>query len=187
MNFFSAAARKSPDGFTIVEVLVSALLIGIGFGSILATDVRSIRTLRCTRQAAAGSQMLQQRIEAIRAAPWPQISNSESLAQLMRVATESEVEVADSALTEYLQVTVPNPALARGAVPRSFSILRQGGFARVEQSGDFSGERTLMFESRITWRDVQGAHERHLRTIVCRAGLTRSGIFGSALGRAESR
>ena len=187
MTFPPATARHSRNGFTIVEVLVSALLIGVGFGSILATDVRSIRTLRCTRQAAASSQMLQQRIEAIRAAPWPEISNSTSLARLMRAATESETEVADSALTEFLQVTVPNVSPALGATARSFSIQRQRGFARVEQAGDFGEEPTLLFESTISWRDVQGAHQRHLRTIVCRAGLTRSGIFGSALGRASAR
>ena len=30
-------------------------------------------------------------------------------------------------------------------------------------------------------------HQRKLRTIVCRTGLTRSGVFGSALGRPRGR
>jgi len=64
----------------------------------------------------------------------------------------------------------------------SFSVWRQHGTAYIESRGDFGNEPTLLFASYVTWCDRDGRHLRYLRTLVCRAGLTRSGVFGSSLG-----
>lgn len=174
-----------PNGFTMIEVLVAALLVAIGLGSVLTMNVKTMRTLRATRQAAASSQLLQQRVEAIRGRAWPEVSTAAALALLMQSPTESEKELADAGVIELIEVSVPEAAAAGrpAAGARSFSIRRQRGTARIVEAGDFAQEPTLLFEDSVAWRDVDGEHERRLRTIVCRAGLTRSGIFGSALGR----
>jgi hypothetical protein len=180
----AVSSRAAAKAFTIVEVLVSAVLILLALGSILAINTKSMHTLRATRQAAASSQILQQRVEAIRGKPWPEISNSAILKDLIERPAESEKELADFNLTEFINVSVPATTEA-GAMDagESFSIRRQNGRVRVITPGDFGKETTLLFESTISWRDVQGSHERKLRTIICRAGLTRSGVFGSSLGR----
>jgi Tfp pilus assembly protein PilE len=183
MHFRPPSARRVRDGFTIVEVLVSALLILTGLASIMAMNAKSIHTLRSTQQALASSLMLQQRVETIRRKVWPEISNATALAALMQAPTESEKELSALGLTESVKVTVPEVS-AEGFVegPRSFSVRRQRGVARVEVAGDFGQEPTLLFTSMITWQDAHGPHQRQLRTVICRAGLTRSGIFGSELG-----
>ena len=184
MSSVAVSTRATAGAFTIVEVLVSAVLILLALGSILTINTKSMHTLRATRQAAASSQVLQQRIEAIRGKPWPEISNSTILKDLIEQPAESEKELADASLTEFINVSVPRISEA-GVIDAgdSFSIRRQNGRVRVITAGDFGKETTLLFESTITWRDVKGSHERKLRTLICRAGLTRSGVFGSSLGR----
>jgi type II secretory pathway pseudopilin PulG len=171
--------------FTILEVLVAALLIAIAMGSILAVNSQAIHTLRATHQTAASSQVLQQRIEMIRARPWPEVSSAPALLLLMGMPTESEQELGDTRVVEYVKATVPN-ASAMGPIDsaESFTIRREGGVASTASTLDLGAAPSLLFEGAITWRDRRGAHRRVLRTIVCRAGLTRSGLFGSPVGRA---
>ena len=175
-------------GFSIVEVMIAAALVGVGLGSIAAMAAKTLRTLRSTRQVVVSSHVLQQRIETIRGKAWPEISNASALALLMKTPTESERELTDWNPIENVTVRVPDSS-AGNFVPdsRSFTVRRQRGTAHIDQNGDFGGEPTLLFENFVTWRDSDGEHERKLRTIVCRAGLTRSGVFGSALGRPRGR
>ncbi len=174
-----------PGGFTILEVLVAALLIATAMGSIMALNAQAIHTLRATHQAAASSQVLQQRVEMMRARPWAEIASAPALVLLMSNPTESEKELSDARMVEYIKVSVAQ-ASAAGPVESSqtFTVTRQNGRATTSSTRDFTGEHTLLLESALTWRDVHGPHRRILRTIICRAGLTRAGIFGSGLGRA---
>jgi len=168
-------ALSSESGVTIVEVLVAALLIFLALGSTLAMNTRSIHVLRSTRQAVASSQMLQQRIEAIRNKPWPEISNATALAKLMRVPTDSESELADNACTEFISISVPDALGGEAAGARAFSLMRQRGIVTVTEDGDLGAESMLLVNVTL--------QQRLLRTILCRSGLTRSGLFGSTLGR----
>lgn len=183
-RLFATCRRSYCAGFTLVEVLVSSLLICIGLGSILAINTKTVHTLRATRQAAVASQVLQQRIEALRDRPWPQMASSEALAQAMATPTGSECELAGGKVDEVLSVSSIMPSAtgpAKGV--DSFRVRRKDGVVTVEQAADLSNEASLLVISTVTWKDPSGAHTRNLRTIICRAGLTRSGIFGSALGR----
>jgi Tfp pilus assembly protein PilV len=180
---------RSPlsDGFTMVEVLLSAILISITMGSILSMNVRSIHALRASRDASASSQMLQQRIESLRKRGWTEVSSSAGLARLMATATQSEPELSDSNVVETVKVSAPEATSAGPvAAANSFSVRRSHRTVVVEESGDLSQEATLFFEATIVYRDRTGVHRRSLRNIVCRAGLTRFGLYGSVLGRPGS-
>ncbi len=170
-------------GFTILEVMVSAALVALGLGSILTMSAQSIQTLRAARQVAAGSQILQQRIEAIRSGTWPEISSAVALARLMETPAPSEVELGSAGVTEFLTLSVPAPDGIATSSARSFRLRRAGGAVTVEMDGDFSSEPTLLLESVVVWQGKAGPQRRALRTILCRAGLTRSGVFGSEVGR----
>ena len=174
--------------FTLMEVMVSTLLICIAMGNILMMNMRAARILRASREVAATSQMLQQRVEMIRDRSWSEVSGSKAMAALMKTPTDSEAEVNGSHVTERLTVTVPKASEA-GLVEteRCFTVCRTDGDVVVEQSGDFNSEPTLLLEGTATWRDQAGVHQRVLRTVVCRFGLTRSGIVGTVIGRPGSR
>lgn len=167
----------------MVEVLVAALLIFLSLGGILAMNTRSIHLLRSTRQALATSQMLQQRMESLRNKPWPEISNATAMAVLMRTPTESEKELADPDCTEFLTISVPDALGAPASGARAFSVQRQRGVVTVIDDADLGAESMLLVNASLQWRGVHGIQQRMLRTILCRNGLTRTGIFGSTLGR----
>jgi Tfp pilus assembly protein PilV len=180
----ACAIPQRRSAFTIMEVLVAALLIALAIGSIMTMNVKAFHVLRASRMAAAGSQVLQQRIEVIRDRTWAEVSNSSAIVSLLSQPADSEVELADPEFIETMKVTVPQPGpsgLAETA--RSFTVQRIHGRATASQVDDFSREPTLFFEGTVTWHDHSGAHVRNLRTAVCRIGLTRSGVAGSVLGR----
>ena len=163
----------------MVEVLVAALLIFMSLGGIFAMNARSLHILRSTRQVTASSLMAQQRLEILRTRPWPEFSNSTALAQLMQTPTESEKELADAQPIETVTVAVPGGS---GAAT-SFSVQRRGGVVYTTAIGDLSTEPMLLVTARVQWHELQGTQDRARRTVIYRSGLTRSGIFGSALGR----
>lgn len=167
----------------MVEVLVAALLIFLSLGSILAMNARSIRTLRSTRQAIASSQMLQQRIEAIRNQPWPEMASGPALAVLMKKPVDSEKELSDPNCTEIISMSVPSAFGEEVAGARAFSVQRRGGKVEILEDADFTSERMLLVTASLQWKGTAGMQRRMVRTVLCRTGLTRNGIFGSLLGR----
>ena len=177
--------HQNSDGVTMVEVMVAVVLVALALGNIFAITTQSLQALRTTRQVAGASRVLQQRIELIRSKPWPEIANATALAALMQVPTESEKELADADLVETVAVSVPPlPGASVASTTASFRVERRSGSGSVIADDDLGGEPVLMVEITASWRNVRGPQQRQLRTLVCRSGLTRSGVFGSAFGKA---
>src|SRR4051812_27284932 len=129
----------SEAGFTIIELLVSAVLIALAVGSIMSMNTQSMHTLSDSHLAAAGSQVLQQRVEMMRALAWPDITNNAALADLMATATESEREMAQANLTEKMTVTVP--ADTTGPAIYGSSRLK---ITRRDEAGTSGGARAIV-------------------------------------------
>jgi Tfp pilus assembly protein PilV len=184
MNFHAVSARKDDAGVTIVEVLLSAVLIFIGLGSIFEMNTHSIELLRATHLTAASTQMLQERVETIRSKAWPEVSNARALAILMQTPAQSEQEMSAPALTETITMSVPQ-TVAGQVTPndQSFQVQRQQGQVRILQDADLGSAPMLLADILLMWGQSPRVHQRKLRVIICRSGLTRSGIFGSAFGR----
>ncbi len=179
--------RSARRGFTILELLVSCALIAVSVGSIMSMNIQCIDTLRASHQTAAASQILQERVELLRKTPWVQVACSTGLAGLMSHGSPSESEIADDAMIEEVQVSVPQATNA-GPVPGtvSFRVQRTNGAATVEVADDYTAEQAIFVQDTVTWHDHAGPHVRTLKTIICSAGLTRSGVFGSQIGRPQN-
>ncbi len=182
MHSHSAYAKARERGVTLVEVMIAVLLVTIALGDIFAMTAQGLHTLRSARQVAAGSRVIQQRIEMIRAKPWPEISNATALAALMQTAVESEAELGGSALVETVSVSVPAAVGSGGAETGMFRVQRQNGAAQIRTNGSLGTEPLLLVEITASWNNMRGVQQRQLRTLICRTGLTRSGVFGSAFG-----
>ena len=171
----------------MVEVMVAVVLVALALGNIFAITTQSLQALRTTRQVAGASRVLQQRIELIRSKPWPEIANATALAALMQVPTDSERELADADLVETIAVSVPPvPGVWPPTATGSFSVERRSGSGSVLTDADLGDEPVLIVEITAGWRNVRGPQQRQLRTLICRSGLTRSGVFGSAFGKATA-
>ncbi|MEP6668689.1 MAG: hypothetical protein ABJF10_06025 [Chthoniobacter sp.] len=173
------------SGVTIIEVLTAALLIFLGLGAIFAMNTQSLQILRSTRLLANGSQILQERMEAMRNHPWPEVANAQALAKVMQTAAPSEAELGDAHLIEVVTVSIPDTPGTPKADNSSFKLRRRDGNVDVVQSADLTAQPLLLVEMTISWQEKQETKQRQLRTIIGRTGLTRSGIFGSAFGRPE--
>lgn len=178
------ARNRSSSGVTILEVLASAVVILLGLGAIFGMNAQSLQILRKAQQAAAASQILQERIESMRARPWPEISRGTAVATWWSLPTNSAADLADANPTERLTISPASSPSAVTARTGSFEVERRSGKVQILRDADLSAERLLLVEVRITWQEQRGTVERRLRTIIGRSGLTRSGVFGSAFGRA---
>jgi hypothetical protein len=181
------APFKTPGracGVTIIEVLASALLIFLGLGGIFAMNTQSLQILRSTRLLSNGSQVLQERIETLRNLPWPEVANSQAVVQTVYgVAAPSAAELSNADLVETVIFSVPSTPGQPSPENTTFIIRRKHGSAKVLQSADFTSQSLLLVDMTVSWQDRNGTKQRELKTIICRDGLTRSGIFGSAFGR----
>jgi Tfp pilus assembly protein PilV len=173
-------------GVTILEVLASAVLILLGLGAVFSMNTHSLQILRKTHQASASSQILQERIEILRTRPWPEVSRSRAVATWWGLPTHSAPDLADADPTETITVSAASTPGVGSSRTESFVVERRGKRVQVLRDADFASERLLVVELQISWRERQRTQERRVRTILGRAGLTQSGIFGSAFGRVQS-
>ena len=179
---FKTSSRES--GVTIIELLASALLIFLGLGGIFAMNTQSLEILRSTRLLSNGSQILQERIETLRSLPWPEIANSQALSQTVYgIPAPSAAELNNASLVETVIFSVPSTPGQPSLDNNTFIIRRMNGVVRVIQGGDFTAQSLLLVDMTVSWQDRSGTKQRQIKTIICRDGLTRSGIFGSAFGR----
>jgi len=185
MTYRSLACSRQ-SGVTILEVLASAVVILLAVGAIFGMNAQSLQILRRTQQAAAASEILQERIEAMRTASWPDISRGATAAGLWAAPAHSAPDLADAAPVETLTVSPASSPSLVTLNTASFRVERRAGKVKVIQNADLSPERLVLVEVSIAWRERRGIQQRQLRTLIARSGLTRSGIFGSAFGRAEA-
>jgi len=171
---------------TIIEVLASALLIFLGLGAIFAMNTQSLQILRSTRMLANGSQVLQERMESMRNHPWPEVANGQALAKIWEIPAPSEEELHDGDLLEQVTVSIPDVPGAPKTDSSFFKIQRRYGKVTIFQNADLTAQPLLLVDMTVSWKEKQETKQRHLRTIIGKTGLTRSGIFGSAFGRPET-
>ena len=68
--------HSSESGTTMVEAMVAACTSAMFLGSLFAMNMTGIKAIRTAREAACASQVLQQRVEAMRIANWHQVTDA---------------------------------------------------------------------------------------------------------------
>lgn len=179
----AAFTSVGQSGVTIIEVLASALLIFLGLGAIFAMNTQSLRILYSTRMLANGTQILQERMEAMRNHPWPEVADAPALAALFQTSASSEGDLGSANITELVTVSIPDTPGTPKVDNSSFQLRRHDGKVDVVESADLTAQPLLLVDLTISWREHGETKQRELRSIIGRTGLTRSGIFGSAFGR----
>src|ERR1043166_3434297 len=70
------STRFPLSGSTLIEAMMAAGVSALFLGSLFAINTSSMGTIKMARQAAAASQVLQQRVESMRIANWHQITDA---------------------------------------------------------------------------------------------------------------
>ena len=71
------STRTSTIGSTLIEAMMAAAVSALFLGSLFAINTASMGTIKMAREAAAASQILQQRVESMRIANWHQITDAD--------------------------------------------------------------------------------------------------------------
>jgi type II secretory pathway pseudopilin PulG len=69
--------QPSVSGFTLIEAMMAAGISALFLGSLFVINTSSMSTIKMSREAAAASQVLQQRVESMRIANWHQITDAD--------------------------------------------------------------------------------------------------------------
>jgi len=69
--------RISTQGTTLTEATVAAFVAILILGALFTINLSSMKSIRTAREATSASQILQQRVEAMRIANWQQVTNAD--------------------------------------------------------------------------------------------------------------
>jgi hypothetical protein len=71
------ARKTGSSGTTLIEATIAACTSALFLGSLFTMNMTGMKTIRSAREAGCASQVLQQRVEAMRIANWHQITDAD--------------------------------------------------------------------------------------------------------------
>lgn len=183
----SSSPRRPPllshrGGFTLIEVLVGTALIILVLVGIYTMQAQGMQLLRTTRNVGSVSQMMQQRVEQMRANPYATVTSSTGLTSLMTGTvggTNAERElIGVRSLTEAITVfPYYRPTVTPPPTLQSFTITRTNGVvAGPGVATSLAAQPQVKAHLRIFWEDRSGSHAREFTSVISNGGLSAAGI-----------
>ena len=157
--------------------LVLFALVGI-----YTMQAQSLRIVQASHDSSAASQVLQQRIEQIRATSYDTTATATGLTTLMNGAAGTTSAEQIMTGVKNFQETVKVSRFARpGAIstppPATITVIRSGNTATsYGATTDLSAESQVKLNLLVAWTDRQGSHQREFTSILSRGGLSAEGI-----------
>ena len=111
---------KGQSGFALIESTIAGAISALFLGSLFLVNSSAMDTIQLAREAACASQVLQQRVEAMRIANWHQVTDASWLATNILNTDASGTNQLTSAsetltLVPYGSTTVGNTQLTRSS------------------------------------------------------------------------
>ena len=167
--------RSSIAAFTLVETLIAVAIGTIALGGAMAINSQQLRLVKATREASAASHSLQERIEQVRTATWPQITDATYVSQtLFGSLPRSIAPLEDYRETITLKVwperppSDPGPVLSVAKTPKLPAQILSAG-------AGIADERLVKVDVQVRWGGRNGSrqHLRELSTILSNGGISR--------------
>ena len=161
--------------FTLIETLVALAIGTIAISGAMSINSQQLRLVKATRDASAASHSLQERIEQVRIATWPQITNPTYVSQtFFSSLPRSIAPLDDYRETITLKVwperspSAPGPVLSVTKIPKQAAQILSSGAGIAE-------ERLVKVDVQIRWGGNNGnrQHLRELSTIISNGGISR--------------
>ena len=139
--------RRLPQAFTVLEVVVAMLIIGLIVLAVYSAITSGMGTVRMARENLRATQILLDKMETIRLYDWDQLNNN---------------FIAPSFIANY---DVTNASTTAG-------VLYYGtvSIAPADTATSYSDDMKLV-TVRLNWKTGQIARSRDLSTYVCRTGI----------------
>lgn len=157
--------------------LVLFTLVGI-----YTMQAQSVRIVQAGHDSSAASQVLQQRIEQIRATSFDTMATASGLTTLMNGAAGTTPAEQTMTAVKNFQETVKVSTYARpGATstpaPATITVIRSGNTATSSGvTTNLSAESQVKVNLLVAWTDRQGSHQREFTSVLSRNGLSAAGI-----------
>jgi type II secretory pathway pseudopilin PulG len=179
MPCFPSPRAHKTRAFTLIDVLGSVALIGIGLAAVMSANSRAMIMFKSTKQAAVASKCLQQRIEQMRTYNWTQITDSQAMQDLYAVPPLPSVEL--PGFSEQVTVSAFVPATSSeitspAPVAPFIQITRasNGTVTLVSDNGNLTDGAAVRVDVQITWPGPGGSTRmRETSVVIANGGVGR--------------
>ena len=161
----SSGRRRLQKGFTLAETLVAMAVTVISLLGFYAAASQAMRIVRTGKEIAAGSQMVQQRIENFRyTPPWTNVTTVAGISSIESAATVIAANF--SSATETVTVE-PYPTTG------SKLVVTRSPSGAISSSGlDMSSQTRVKFTVAVSWTGTGNIpRSRQLSTILTKGGI----------------
>lgn len=156
--------RSALAGFTLAEVLIAVVVVATALGGLYGSVQQAGRVVRMGKEIAQASELLQQRIEALRyAPPWSNITTATGIQSVAAGATG--VSANFSNVTETFTVSdYPSGS--------SLTVTRSPAGTFSNNGADLSSSRCVKVTVAATWTGIGNVQRsRQLSTIITKGGI----------------
>lgn len=162
---FTQPCSRLSAAFTLVEVLVAMMLSVLALTAFYASSGQAVRIVKSGKETALASQLLQERIEALRSAPlWSSVTTPSGLSTIMTNATSSATNFPGA--TE--AVTIASYPAGGTAI-----FVARGPTGAIFSSGSsLSAQKCVKATIEVSWVGVGNkARRRQIATLITKGGL----------------
>ena len=159
---------SNQSGTSLIEATIAACTSALFLGSLFTMNMTGMRTMRTAREAANASQVLQQRVEAMRIANWHQVTNADWIKTNLFSANVAGSDSLKN-VTETLTLTP-----YEGTTSASTEIVRTNGTTSI-----VSRNSSLLTEHamKVVWKvDYKGGPQAETTTRQTVAILAKGGV-----------
>ena len=155
-----------PDAaFTLIEVLVAMMLSVLALTAFYASSGQAIRIVKSGKETALASQLLQERIEALRSAPvWTSVTTPAGVSAVINSATLTAANFPGA--TETVTIT----SYPAGGTP--IVVSRAPGGTITTSGASLSAQKCVKLTLQVSWTGVGNlARSRQVATLLTKGGL----------------
>jgi Tfp pilus assembly protein PilV len=172
-SHFSGLKRRSKAasaGFTLLENVVACAIIAVGLAGTYLVNGQCMGVLRMAKDEAAGSQVLQQRVENLRIANWQRISSPTWIRDNILNAPADGASTLSN-LTEKVSITP-----YKGTLTTTNTFTRTSGTAAAGPSNaSLVTENAVQVTWNVSWTGVPKGktHTRELVVVLGKGGIAK--------------
>lgn len=161
--------RARIAGTSIVEAVIAAGLLVVGFGGLFQISVRSLRMLRIQSELAQASLASQQTIDHLRGQAWGTVANGANYSTYSYTVTDSTsgsttetstgllntLPASAAQLREPIQTVTVSAYGSTGTPPAPFTVTNNNGTVTVSPTGgtNLSDEKMIRVNTRLEWKE----------------------------------
>lgn len=162
--------KRLSTGITLIESTVATAIATIFLGSLFTINTSSMQTVKIAREAASASQVLQQRVEAMRIANWHQITDAIWLRDNLMNSPDAPKMDALKSPSEQLTI-VPYDSSTTGNI----QLNRSNGTTTIINSTPLLTENAIKVIWTVTYSGTprERAMTRQLTTILAKGGVAK--------------